>query len=157
MHFVNLCSRIRKPEDFLEALKLVAELHRLTKCLSVFLRTNRTATWWPSRLWRSRRRSRSSLGPAFLLLPLHPNPAQCLQQHRGAHQHPQVSHRLLGNLLGPSYNLQRLHPQLPLQPPSATCAAVRRLSCVPPATTNFFATPVMTSSTATHPEPITRE
>lgn len=140
-----------------QALKLVAALHRFTKCLSVFLRTNRTATWWPSRLWRGTRRSRSFLGPAYLLLPLHPNPAQCLQKHRGAHQHPQVSHRLLGNLLGPSSHLQRLHPQPSLQAPSATCAAVRRLSCVPLATTNFFATPVMTSSTAIHPEPITRE
>lgn len=98
---------------FLEALESAAELQSLSECVAVVLRTNRTATRRSTRLWRSSRRSRSFLAPAPFLLPLHPNPAPCLQEHPGArphpHPHPQVSHRLLSTLWGLSYNLCCLH------------------------------------------------
>lgn len=114
-------------EMFLQALESAAELQSL-KCVAVVLRTNRTATRRSTRLWRSSRRSRSFLAPAPLLLPLHPNPAPCLQEHPGAqphpHPHPQVSHRLLSTLWGLSCNLCCLHTNthlLPTPPPTIPC------------------------------------
>lgn len=98
---------------FLEALESAAELQSLSECVAVVLRTIRTATRRSTRLWRSSRRSRSFLAPAPFLLPLHPNPAPCLQEHPGAqphpHPHPLVSHHLLSTLWGLSYNLCCLH------------------------------------------------